>query len=286
MTTAEKLYLEALEADKLQQHEKSFTLYSGSAELGLPAAQCNLGVSYLRGRGTQRNDQMAFYWFQKAADQDHAIALANLAFCYRNGRGVSADPYRALALYRKAADQGYKAASDSYTELLEELRSTSSGKAAPADPKPDFSSFFTQSAPKKAPAQNPQAMAEAEKIIREYKPSGFPRFCSRLLGVFIVGCITLLVQEGISEESLAGCLVFVLFGAIIIWLRQTHYFRHRRRYYRKTNIESLIRNDSGNMPVSIKVYNSLPGKRMLAYIKGLNPEAAEKIARELASRKA
>lgn len=53
------------------------TLYCKSARLGDPQAQYNLGWMYANGRGVERNDVTAAYFFQAAADQglDSAIRM-------------------------------------------------------------------------------------------------------------------------------------------------------------------------------------------------------------------
>ena len=102
------------------------------AELGDARAQCNLGVSYLRGDGVATSSAEAYKWFSKAADQDYAYAnyalglhdensytvlFSKLAIAadngvaeaqFRIGRALANMDNRAEAVkrYRKAADQG------------------------------------------------------------------------------------------------------------------------------------------------------------------------------------
>ena len=53
-----------------------------------------------------RDYAKAFYWFSKAAKQDHALAQKNLGDLYRKGQGVKKDRTAALKLYRASAEKG------------------------------------------------------------------------------------------------------------------------------------------------------------------------------------
>jgi TPR repeat protein len=70
------------------------------------AAQFNLGLMYLTGKGVQRDDAAAGIWFRKAAEQGYALAQSNLGVMYRDGRGVPQNYTDAVMWFRKAADQG------------------------------------------------------------------------------------------------------------------------------------------------------------------------------------
>lgn len=140
MTTAEKLYDDALDFAQKQEYTKAYALYNAAAELGYAPAQINLAMAYLNGKGVAQNDQAAFTWLQKAAEQNHPLAISNLGYCYSNGRGVAVDKYRALALYKQAADLGSEKGASNYKALLEDLYGSAAGNAsqpaAPAQPTP------------------------------------------------------------------------------------------------------------------------------------------------------
>lgn len=131
MTTAEKLFQDALALDKEGHAERALTLYLGAAELGYVPAQLNAGVAYLCGRGAAQDYRTAISWLEKAAAQNNAPAIANLAYCYSNGFGVAKDDARALELYRTAANLGDSAASQQYA-LLQSRLAASAAPAAPA----------------------------------------------------------------------------------------------------------------------------------------------------------
>ena len=60
------------------------------AESGDTAAEWYIrGWEYANGRGVTQNDEKAVEWYQKAAEQGHAIAQYDLSWMYQHGRGVS-----------------------------------------------------------------------------------------------------------------------------------------------------------------------------------------------------
>jgi len=87
-------------------YAKALRLIRPLANDGDAAAQYNLGLMYVVGRGAQQDYAAAAVWFQKAAQQGYALAQSNLGVLYRDGRGVPQDN-------AKAADQG-----DAVTQFL------------------------------------------------------------------------------------------------------------------------------------------------------------------------
>ena len=78
------------------------------AEGGDAATECYIrGWCYANGRGVIQNDEKAVEWYQKAAEQEHAIAQYDLSWMYQHGRGVSPNSSEAFKWCRKAAEQGY-----------------------------------------------------------------------------------------------------------------------------------------------------------------------------------
>jgi len=78
---------------------------------GNPRAQYNLGRMYLWGMsdlGIQQNDQQAYKWFLKSAEQGYAPAQYAVGVALREGRGVQANAVNAGTWLKKAAAQGYK----------------------------------------------------------------------------------------------------------------------------------------------------------------------------------
>lgn len=76
------------------------------AEQGDASAQATLAFMYAKGIGTDKNEEEAVKWYQKAAEQGHLNSQFNLGVIYAKGRGVEQDYTRAFMWYQKAAEQG------------------------------------------------------------------------------------------------------------------------------------------------------------------------------------
>ncbi|MCC8147765.1 tetratricopeptide repeat protein [Akkermansia sp.] len=74
------------------------------------AAQANLAICYLQGKGVEQNVKEAFQWYAKAAQQGDPSAQYSVAICYEKGYGVPRDLSRAKEWWEKAAAQGFKPA--------------------------------------------------------------------------------------------------------------------------------------------------------------------------------
>lgn len=68
------------------------------------------GVRYLLGRGVRQNDEKAFEYFLKGANQGNARAQNQVAYMYAAGKGTEQDYGKAIEYYQKAADQGLMSA--------------------------------------------------------------------------------------------------------------------------------------------------------------------------------
>lgn len=89
-----------------KDEKTGFALHQKSAAKGLATAQDNLGACYGNAIGTIKNNALSFYWHQKAAAQNLASAQNNLALCYFHGKGVAKDEEKAFALFKQASAQG------------------------------------------------------------------------------------------------------------------------------------------------------------------------------------
>jgi len=70
----------------------------------------NVGVRYLLGRGVKQDDEKAFYYFNKAANQGDALAQNEVAYLHAAGKGTPRNSEQAFQWYKKAADQGLASA--------------------------------------------------------------------------------------------------------------------------------------------------------------------------------
>lgn len=80
-------------------------LYEQAAN-GEPEAQNSLGIRYEDGRGVEKDLKLAFYWFERSANQGFPMAESNVGLYYYFGKGVERDLHRAFFWYKRAADHG------------------------------------------------------------------------------------------------------------------------------------------------------------------------------------
>ncbi|KAG9446475.1 hypothetical protein H6P81_012603 [Aristolochia fimbriata] len=83
---------------------KGMELYLKAADLGDPAGQCNLGISYLQTEPPKLEE--AVKWFYRAAAAGHVRAMYNLALCLHQGRGIKCSIPEAAKWYLRAAEGG------------------------------------------------------------------------------------------------------------------------------------------------------------------------------------
>lgn len=93
-----------------QNNEKAFTYFSKAANEDDPFAQNELAYMYAAGKGTQRDDAKSFYWYQKAADHGLASAQYNLGLMYLRGLGTPANKELAIEWFKKSASHGFEPA--------------------------------------------------------------------------------------------------------------------------------------------------------------------------------
>ncbi len=94
---------------------------------GYDDAQYLLGDCYRNGQGVIENDEEAFRWFLKAAEQGHSKAQSNVGYRYYYGDGVSEDEDKAKEWLRKSAEQGDELA----IKWLHEWYNEGSGDSSP-----------------------------------------------------------------------------------------------------------------------------------------------------------
>ena len=75
------------------------------AEAGDAEAQFSLGFCFAS-RGSDPDYLQAARWYQKAADQSHALAQFNLGVIYDRGQGLARDAVRSMIWIGKAAHLG------------------------------------------------------------------------------------------------------------------------------------------------------------------------------------
>ena len=95
--------------------QKAFLTWEESADIllidanhGIARAQRLLSIRYLRGRGVPKDEAVAFYWMQLAAQQNFPMAQRSLGELYENGFGTAMDITMAFHWYALAALQDRK----------------------------------------------------------------------------------------------------------------------------------------------------------------------------------
>jgi TPR repeat protein len=150
-------------------------LWQPLAEQGDPDAQAGLGSLYLGGYGVARDETAAMAWFRKAADQGHAGGQFSLASLYyaRKEYGPAA------SWYRRTAEQG---------NSLAQIRLARMYAEGPGLARDDVQAYrwFAVAAMRGADSyartnavkgrdavamkMTPAQVAEAERLVREWKP--------------------------------------------------------------------------------------------------------------------
>ncbi|KAI4314378.1 hypothetical protein L6164_027292 [Bauhinia variegata] len=90
---------------EMGKKEKAISWYQKAAELGDPAGQCNLGISYLQAEPP--NTKEALKWLYKASIAGNSRAQYQLALCLHQGGGTDRNIKEAAKWYKKAAEGGY-----------------------------------------------------------------------------------------------------------------------------------------------------------------------------------
>lgn len=92
-----------------------------AAGQGIPTAQNNLGLLYLRGEGVDEDPQTAARWLGAAANAGLAESQCRLGLMYERGRGVDQDSKTACMWLSLAAERGHARAAERLATLLEPM---------------------------------------------------------------------------------------------------------------------------------------------------------------------
>jgi len=92
------------ESDVDYQLWEGFTLVQ-KANAGEPAAQHELGLRFLTGKGFSSDTAKAVYWVKKSADQEFLTARFNLGIFLLNGVGLDWNPFEAYRQFETAAEK-------------------------------------------------------------------------------------------------------------------------------------------------------------------------------------
>lgn len=116
----EALYVVGTMHQAKGEFDKAAIFIKMSAEKGYLEAQNRFGYFYSEGLGVPRNDNIAHYWYLKAAKGGLAKAQYNVAQDYYLGLGVEKNENTALLWYKKSAKGGFKQSQEILTKLASE----------------------------------------------------------------------------------------------------------------------------------------------------------------------
>ncbi len=99
------------EAVKDLNNKKYLSAYDKFSKVALsqdnPIAQYNIALMNYKGLGIPVNKQLAFQWYEMAAQNGNMQAQNNLAHMYYLGNVVKKDKEKAIYWYKKSAKQNY-----------------------------------------------------------------------------------------------------------------------------------------------------------------------------------
>ena len=146
------------------------------AEQGQAVAQYQLGLLYANGQGVTKDDAKARQWYEKAAVQGHAEAQVNLGILLMYARGGQQDYKMAVYYLRLSANQGNDLAQRRLGQMYER------GDGVPQDYVKAYMWYSLGAAhgmeagarlrDALAKRMDPDQIAEAQKLAREWKPKG------------------------------------------------------------------------------------------------------------------
>ena len=122
MTLAAADFNTGLEAYKKGDFPAAAKEWRTVADQGSAAAQYNLGLLYLDGKGVPQNDAEAANWFRRAAEQDYTQAQHNLGAMYAKGQGVKRDYIQAYKWLNLCAGKGDNGCVSQRDQLAKQLK--------------------------------------------------------------------------------------------------------------------------------------------------------------------
>ena len=108
-----------LEEPPDEDEDEAFLWYGKSADQGLDKAQYKVGIAYLKGSGVDEDAEVAKVWLQKAADQGYPPAQYQLGKLLASKRNK--DYSNALVWLQKAQDNGYEPATREIRKVKRKL---------------------------------------------------------------------------------------------------------------------------------------------------------------------
>ena len=161
-----------------QDYDLALKILAPLAEQSEPKAQHILGFMYAHGYGVPGNIETAARLQILSAEQGHVGAMATLAGYYEKGEGIPQDYTQAMKWMQLAANSGnglmrwslglaYK---DGKMTPKDNVQAYLWFSLAIADSEPELRQFFQESRDSLAKEMAVSEIAEAHKLVREWKP--------------------------------------------------------------------------------------------------------------------
>ena len=112
-------YLLAMIANEEKEYDIAFILFSKAANHNHSEAERALGIYYYQGYGCKVDTIKGRYWVDKAIKDGNVRAYCTLAHIYMNGLGLDKDEHQGYLLYKKAAELGDSHAKEHLIECYE-----------------------------------------------------------------------------------------------------------------------------------------------------------------------
>jgi TPR repeat protein len=111
--------IEGVEAYQQKRYEQAFNIFTSHADITNPMAMYYLSTLYLAGKGVEVNEEMAFEYCKRAAEEGIVEAQFQLGMMYLNAVGLSQeDEDKALEWLWQAADNGNREAREMFDFVI------------------------------------------------------------------------------------------------------------------------------------------------------------------------
>eukprot|EP01080_Neovahlkampfia_damariscottae_P006882 gene6882-11044_t len=101
-----QMFLLGKSYDILNQTENAFFWYEKAANQNEENAQNNLAFCFEHSCGAEKNLEKAFYWYERASNLGNPTAQKNLAICYQQGEGTHKNKELAVKWFTIASQNG------------------------------------------------------------------------------------------------------------------------------------------------------------------------------------
>ena len=196
----------------VKNSQKAFEWYNKAAKQNDKKAAYKVGRAYLEGKGVSKNYSKALDWFRKSANKKYVRAEYYLGTLYENGQGVEKNYSKALNWYKQALAGGYNNAAEGIKRVAKAQKSAEQERRAAivrtVKPKP---------VPNPKPA--PKIKSTKDKVMAggwkkrnkpvEYLPSSLTQ-CKNKEGQ--VECLSTDISRNIGMADISYTTKAILFG--------------------------------------------------------------------------